>query len=97
MVGCGFDAHVVRGLHAQRRGHIRHTTYIKPILASIRSYEYPEMRVTWEPGGGLALPGDASASQSAAAPHVGLPAVGIRREYPALRRRAAFDARCPLQ
>lgn len=49
MAGCGFDAHVVRQLHLLRRGHIRHTTYIKPILESIRRYEYPEMRIHCEP------------------------------------------------
>lgn len=48
MVGCGFDAHVVRQVHLQRRGHIRHATYIKPILQSIRRYQYPQMRVSWE-------------------------------------------------
>jgi len=49
MAGCGFDAHVVRRLHLHRRGHIRHATYIKPILESIRRYEYPEMRIHCEP------------------------------------------------
>jgi YegS/Rv2252/BmrU family lipid kinase len=45
MAGCGFDAEVVRRLHESRRGHIRHLSYVKPILASIRSYEYPELRI----------------------------------------------------
>jgi diacylglycerol kinase family enzyme len=45
MVGCGFDADVVRRLHATRTGHIRHWSYIKPILGAIRSYQYPAMRV----------------------------------------------------
>jgi diacylglycerol kinase (ATP) len=49
MVGCGFDAHVVRQVHLARRGHIRHATYVKPILQSIRRYQYPQMRVAWEP------------------------------------------------
>ncbi len=52
MVGCGFDADVVHRLHATRRGHIRHTSYIKPILQSIRSYEYPELRVYCDPVAG---------------------------------------------
>lgn len=47
MVGCGFDADVVHRLHASRRGHIRHGTYVKPILASIRKYGYPELRVSY--------------------------------------------------
>ena len=45
MAGCGFDADVVHRLHATRRGHIRHSSYIQPILASIRRYEYPELKV----------------------------------------------------
>jgi diacylglycerol kinase family enzyme len=45
MVGCGFDAEVVRRLHQQRGGHIRHLSYLKPIFQSIRSYEYPELRI----------------------------------------------------
>lgn len=48
MVGIGFDAEVVRRLHARRRGHIRHWSYAKPIWESVRSYTYPELRVTWE-------------------------------------------------
>jgi diacylglycerol kinase family enzyme len=49
MVGCGFDAEVVQRLHRERRGHIRHLSYAKPILDSIRSYKYPELRVTCRP------------------------------------------------
>lgn len=49
MAGCGFDADVVRRLHQERSGHIRHLSYAKPILDSIRSYEYPELRVYCEP------------------------------------------------
>ncbi len=51
MVGCGFDAHVVHGLHQRRRGPIRHAAYIKPILDAIRRYEYPEIRVWCAPSG----------------------------------------------
>lgn len=60
MASCGFDAEVVRRVHAQRTGHIGRLTYLKPILDSIRSYEYPEIRVYWtdEPSGGV--PADAS-------------------------------------
>ncbi len=46
MVGCGFDAEVVRRLHTTRRGHIRHSSYIKPILDTIRSYQYPVLCIT---------------------------------------------------
>lgn len=45
MVGCGFDAEVVRRLHEGRKGHIHHLSYAKPIYDSIRSYQYPEIRV----------------------------------------------------
>ena len=45
MVGCGFDAEVVRRLHDERSGHIHQLSYVKPILESIRSYQYPELRI----------------------------------------------------
>ncbi len=45
MIGCGFDAEVVRRIHQRRTGHVRSLTYAKPILQTIRSYKYPEMRV----------------------------------------------------
>ncbi len=48
MVSCGFDAEVVRRLHASRRGNIHHLSYAKPIWDSIRSYQYPELRVYCE-------------------------------------------------
>jgi diacylglycerol kinase family enzyme len=49
MAGCGFDAEVVRRLHQDREGHIHHLSYAKPILDSIRNYQYPEVRVCCEP------------------------------------------------
>jgi diacylglycerol kinase (ATP) len=49
MAGCGFDADVVRRLHENRRGHIQHLSYAKPILDAIRTYEYPELRVRYAP------------------------------------------------
>jgi diacylglycerol kinase family enzyme len=51
MAGCGFDAEVVRRLHQGRSGHIHHLSYAKPILDSIRNYEYPELRVHYAPEG----------------------------------------------
>jgi Sphingosine kinase and enzymes related to eukaryotic diacylglycerol kinase len=48
MAGCGFDADVVRRLHRHRTGNIHHLSYAKPILDSIRTYEYPELRVRYE-------------------------------------------------
>jgi diacylglycerol kinase family enzyme len=58
MAGCGFDADVVRRLHRRRTGHIHHLSYAKPILDSIRTYEYPELRVQYasaEAGDGAPL------------------------------------------
>jgi diacylglycerol kinase family enzyme len=49
MAGCGFDADVVRRLHQERRGHIHHLSYARPILEAIRQYEYPELRVCYAP------------------------------------------------
>lgn len=46
MLSCGFDAHVVQRLHEGRRGHIRHLSYAKPIFHSLRTYDYPEIRIT---------------------------------------------------
>ncbi len=49
MAGCGFDADVVRRLHRHRTGNIHHLSYAKPILDSIRKYQYPELRVSYAP------------------------------------------------
>jgi diacylglycerol kinase (ATP) len=49
MAGCGFDADVVERLHRKRNGqHITYWTYARPILESIRSYRYPNLRVYCE-------------------------------------------------
>lgn len=48
MAGCGFDADVVRRLHSERTGNINHLSYAKPILDSIRNYDYPLLRVNYE-------------------------------------------------
>ncbi len=45
MVGCGLDAEVVRRVDQARTGHITHFSYAKPILDSVRSYQYPELRI----------------------------------------------------
>lgn len=50
MASCGFDAEVVRQVHAVRqsaghKGHISYASYLKPIWRSIRNYEYPQIRV----------------------------------------------------
>ena len=51
MFSCGLDADIVDRLHKRRQGHISHWSYLRPILASIRSYRYPEVRVYFEHGG----------------------------------------------
>ncbi|MFW5692879.1 MAG: diacylglycerol/lipid kinase family protein [Thermoguttaceae bacterium] len=48
MAGCGFDAHVVRQVHARRTGHIRSRHYFKPILHSMRTYKYPSIEFAGE-------------------------------------------------
>jgi len=53
MASCGFDADVVRQVHALRQstragGHIGYAHYLKPILRSIRNYEYPPIRIYWD-------------------------------------------------
>lgn len=68
MLGCGFDADVVDRVHRKRTGHIRSRNYIKPMLKSIRSYEYPEIQVRWDPPEGESEgPTDESDACSAAA------------------------------
>ncbi len=48
MAGCGFDAEVVRRLHARRTGHVRNCSYLKPIAETVWRYDFPEIRVHWE-------------------------------------------------
>jgi diacylglycerol kinase family enzyme len=50
LISAGFDAAVVRLLHENRRGNIRRTAYLLPVLQAIRSYRYPEMELYWEAG-----------------------------------------------
>ena len=47
MVGCGFDAEVVRRVHSSRRGHIRRFSYAGPILRAVLTYPYPTLRVSY--------------------------------------------------
>jgi len=47
MFSCGFDADVVQRLHARRRGHIRHLSYVRPIIESLFRYDFPEVRISW--------------------------------------------------
>ena len=45
MVGIGFDAQVVLEVDRRRTGHIYKWSYFKPILAAMRTYQYPAMRI----------------------------------------------------
>jgi diacylglycerol kinase (ATP) len=45
MISAGFDAEVVRRLHQRRRGNITRFSYVQPTLETIRSYEYPQLRL----------------------------------------------------
>ena len=56
MVGVGFDAEVVRQLHETRTGNIRHLTYLKPLLNTLRRYRYPEIRIQADTGERMAPP-----------------------------------------
>ena len=54
VLGCGFDADVVQRVHNHRENnpqgaHISYLSYLKPILRSIRSYQYPEIQVYCDP------------------------------------------------
>jgi len=61
MVGCGFDAEIVRRVHSHREqryqsgakkgAHISYLTYTKPILQTIGNYNFPEIRVEVLEGG----------------------------------------------
>lgn len=46
MVTAGFDADVVRRVHLRRKGHISRWSYLRPIFQSLRSYRFPEIRVS---------------------------------------------------
>ncbi|NLE39660.1 MAG: diacylglycerol kinase family lipid kinase [Pirellulaceae bacterium] len=45
MLGCGFDAQVVRELEAGRTGHIGRFAYFGPIARALAHYDFPEMRI----------------------------------------------------
>jgi diacylglycerol kinase family enzyme len=45
MCGVGPDAHIVEGLHSVRNGHITRLAYAKPILHTLRKYDYPEIKL----------------------------------------------------
>jgi diacylglycerol kinase (ATP) len=54
MLGCGFDAEVVRRFHGSRKGPISRLTYLRPIFQAIAGYRYPPLQLYWntQAGGG---------------------------------------------
>ncbi|MEX0614193.1 MAG: diacylglycerol kinase family protein, partial [Pirellulales bacterium] len=48
MISAGFDAEVIRVLHENRRGNIRRTAYLRPVLRAMWRYGYPEMQLYWD-------------------------------------------------
>jgi diacylglycerol kinase (ATP) len=68
MVSAGFDADVVHRLHARRQGNIRKSNYIQPILETLRSYRYPELRVAFDGEGPPAAEGRSGQGRAGASP-----------------------------
>lgn len=54
MMSAGFDADVVHRTHGRRTGNISKWNYLQPILDSLRTYRYPELRLEVEEGEGAA-------------------------------------------
>ncbi|MCA9134286.1 MAG: hypothetical protein KDA45_14055, partial [Planctomycetales bacterium] len=44
MLSCGFDAEVVRQMHARRTGHINRWSYTRPIYSALRNYRFQQLR-----------------------------------------------------
>lgn len=56
MLSVGFDAEVVRRVHAKRRGNITHLAYAGPIFEALRHYRFPKFRARWVgPGGAVGV------------------------------------------
>lgn len=49
MFSCGLDAEVVHRLHSERRGHITHASYVKPIIQALGEYKYPPFQIGFSP------------------------------------------------
>lgn len=45
MASCGLDAKVVESVHKCRVGHVSSRNYLKPLWESLRTFEYPELRI----------------------------------------------------
>ncbi len=44
MLGCGFDAEVVRQMDLRRTGHITRLSYTIPILKALKNYRFPQIK-----------------------------------------------------
>lgn len=44
MLGCGFDAEVVRQMDLRRTGHITRFSYTMPILRALQGYRFPQLK-----------------------------------------------------
>lgn len=52
MFSCGFDAAVVSRMHLERKGHINHWSWAKPIWQTVQTYRYPTVQIdspAWHP------------------------------------------------
>lgn len=58
MFSCGLDADIVHRLHAARRGHITHASYLKPILQALGCYKYPPFQIGFSPASNVAAAPD---------------------------------------
>lgn len=47
MISAGFDAEVVRRVHAVRKGNITHLAYARPIATAVGCYTYPPLHAEW--------------------------------------------------
>jgi len=48
MVGCGFDAEVVRQVETSRTTNHGYSAYVGPMFDALRRYTFPEMQIHWE-------------------------------------------------
>jgi diacylglycerol kinase family enzyme len=46
VVSAGFDAQVIHQVHRERRGHITHLAYARPLALALAQYNWPQIRAT---------------------------------------------------